>query len=131
MIYDWNRESMNGEVLCIDPTVWVTSEVHVMHDQRPLPVAICMDGTWSRDFAIRSLEQHGLKYRIAYPMQQLGTTRAISRLPTPWAPSVWPYGLETFTDTPRQTGKEIKSHPTVSSGWPRPYASPHNVQSRT
>jgi DNA-binding transcriptional LysR family regulator len=66
VIYDWNRESMNGEVLCIDPTVWVTSDVHAMHEQRPLPVAICMDGTWCREFAIRSLEQHGLDYRIAY-----------------------------------------------------------------
>lgn len=48
----------------------------------------------------------------------------------PSAQSALLYGSETFIDTPRQTGSDIKSPQTVSSGWPRPSASPHNVQSR-
>ncbi|MFA1624168.1 LysR substrate-binding domain-containing protein [Rhizobium mongolense] len=65
VVFDWSNQ-INGEVLCIDPTVWVTSLVHRLHDADPLPIAIYRNSTWCRDFALRSLEQHGRRYRIAF-----------------------------------------------------------------
>ncbi len=65
VVFDWSKQS-TGEVLCIDPTVWVTSMVHRLHESDPLPVATYRNSTWARDFALRSLEQHGKQYRIAF-----------------------------------------------------------------
>src|ERR1044072_5211138 len=65
VVFDWSDQN-KGEVLCIDPTVWVTSMVHRLHDIDPLPVATYRNSTWSRDFALRSLEQIGRNYRIAF-----------------------------------------------------------------
>lgn len=65
VVFDWNTET-KGEVLYIDPTVWVTSSVHRLHERRPLPIAVYEQSNWCRDFAIRSLEQHGFPYRIAF-----------------------------------------------------------------
>ncbi|ANK88122.1 LysR family transcriptional regulator protein (plasmid) [Rhizobium sp. N6212] len=65
VVFDWSDQN-KGEVLCVDPTVWVTSMVHRLHDIDPLPVATYRNSTWSRDFALRSLEQIGRSYRIAF-----------------------------------------------------------------
>lgn len=65
VVFDWSDQT-TGEVLCIDPTVWVTSLVHRLHEAVPLPIAIYRDSTWCRDFALRSLEQQGRRYRIAF-----------------------------------------------------------------
>ncbi|MBY5611445.1 LysR family transcriptional regulator [Rhizobium leguminosarum] len=65
VVFDWSDET-KGEVICIDPTVWVTSMVHRLHDIDPLPIATYRNSTWSRDFALRSLEQIGRNYRIAF-----------------------------------------------------------------
>lgn len=65
VVFDWSNQT-TGEVLCIDPTVWVTSLVHRLHEARPLPIAVYRDSTWCRDFALRSLEQTGLRYRVAF-----------------------------------------------------------------
>jgi len=65
VVFDWSKQT-KGEVLCIDPTVWVTSLVHRLHESTPLPIAVYRDSTWCRDFALRSLEQQGLAYRIAF-----------------------------------------------------------------
>jgi DNA-binding transcriptional LysR family regulator len=39
VIYDW-AYVQEGEVLCVDPTVWVTSIRHEQHLRRPVPVAV-------------------------------------------------------------------------------------------
>ncbi len=65
VVFDWSSQTQ-GEVLYIDPTVWVTSTVHRLHERNPIPVAIYGRSNWCRDFAIRSLEQHNLPFRIAY-----------------------------------------------------------------
>jgi DNA-binding transcriptional LysR family regulator len=65
VIFDWKGIS-DGEVLMIDPTVWVTSERHLTHERRPVPIAIYRDSSWSRDFAIPSLERTGFDFRIAF-----------------------------------------------------------------
>ncbi|MGZ9719463.1 LysR substrate-binding domain-containing protein [Rhizobium miluonense] len=65
VVFDWSNQT-TGEILCIDPTVWVTSLVHRLHEATPLPIAVYRNSTWCRDFALRSLEQAGLRYRIAF-----------------------------------------------------------------
>ena len=65
VVFDWSNQN-KGEVLCVDPTVWVTSLVHRVHEAVPLPIAVYRDSTWCRDFALKSLEQIGRRYRIAF-----------------------------------------------------------------
>lgn len=71
VVFDWNTEP-NGDVLCIDPTVWVACAVHRVHEKRPVPIAIYENSSWCRDFAMRSLEQHGIVYRVAYSSDTTG-----------------------------------------------------------
>ena len=70
VVFEWQSPS-DGEVLMVDPTVWVTSDEHEAHECRPLPIAIYQNPGWCRDFALRFLEQRDLTYRIAY---RSGTT---------------------------------------------------------
>ncbi len=63
--FDWSRGGP-GEVLGVDPAVWVTSVVHNQHLRHPLPVAAYFRSDWCRDFAIASLERHAIRYRVAY-----------------------------------------------------------------
>jgi DNA-binding transcriptional LysR family regulator len=65
VVFEWESSS-GGEVLMHDPTVWVTSNLHQMHEERPVPIALYNRDGWCRDFAIKSLEQRGLAYRVAY-----------------------------------------------------------------
>ena len=65
VIFEW-QDNSSGEVLMRDPTVWVTSESHCRHEDRPVPIAIYQNSGWCRDFAIRLLEERQLPYRIAY-----------------------------------------------------------------
>lgn len=74
VVFDWSRRVI-GEVLGVDPTVWVTSEPHRLHEQRPLPIAIYNESTWCSEFAMRSLDQHGIPYRIAYSCETSGGLR--------------------------------------------------------
>lgn len=71
VVFEW-QEPSGGEVLMIDPTVWVTSDLYHMHEERPLPVAVYLDSGWCRDFALRSLEVRGIPYRIAYKSETCG-----------------------------------------------------------
>lgn len=57
---------IGGEVLLIDPVVWVTSDTHFQHECTPMPVAVCDRGCWWRDWAIACLDQQPKDYRIAY-----------------------------------------------------------------
>jgi DNA-binding transcriptional LysR family regulator len=65
VVFDWSDQA-SGEVLCIDPTVWVTSIVHRLHDIDPLPIATYRNSSWARDFALKSLQQLGRNYRVAF-----------------------------------------------------------------
>jgi DNA-binding transcriptional LysR family regulator len=71
MVFEWESFS-DAEVLMADPTVWVTSQMHCAHEEQPLPIAVYENSAWCRDFAIRSLEERNLRYRIAYTSQTSG-----------------------------------------------------------
>jgi DNA-binding transcriptional LysR family regulator len=65
VIYDWSYVQ-DGEILCIDPTVWVTSITHAQHLRRPVPVGIYFRSDWCRDFAEASLNKQGIDWRAAW-----------------------------------------------------------------
>ena len=71
VIFDW-RGRHSGDVLCIDPTVWATSRAHDIHLARPVPIAVYQNSHWYRDFALRSLEQHAIPYRVAFSCDTCG-----------------------------------------------------------
>ncbi len=56
----------SGELLIEDPTVWVTSTRHTVHEQEPLPLAMFELGCWWRDFALKALDDLERLYRVAY-----------------------------------------------------------------
>ena len=64
VVFEW-QDFGGGEVLMQDPTVWVTSTLHPVYEERPVPIALYSRDGWCRDFAMRSLEQRGLAHRIA------------------------------------------------------------------
>ncbi|MBP1852543.1 LysR family transcriptional regulator [Rhizobium halophytocola] len=70
VVFDVNGSS--GEVLAIDPTVWVSSVAHDCHLRDPVPIGIYWNSSWCRDFAIRSLQNHGVNYRISYTCDTTG-----------------------------------------------------------
>ncbi|MDO9414761.1 LysR substrate-binding domain-containing protein [Pararhizobium sp.] len=55
-----------SEVLMTDPTVWVTSDLHSVHELSPLPVAMYAVPGWCVDLSLQTLEQRREPYRIAY-----------------------------------------------------------------
>lgn len=65
VVFEW-ESTPQGEVLMVDPTVWVTSDVHCVHEDSPVPIALYESSGWCMDFAIRSLESSGRAYRVAY-----------------------------------------------------------------
>ena len=65
VIYDW-AYALEGEILGVDPTVWVTSTLHEQHLRRPVPVAIYLGSKWSRDYAEASLNRQGIDWRAAW-----------------------------------------------------------------
>lgn len=65
VIHNWDGTG-TGEVICHDPTVWVTSLAHRTHECRPLPVGLFINSDWSRDYAARSLDRAGLPWRLAF-----------------------------------------------------------------
>lgn len=71
VVFEW-QDFSDGEVLMQDPTVWVTSTLHNMHEERPLPVALYNRAGWCRDFVMRSLERSGIDYRVAYTSDTTG-----------------------------------------------------------
>jgi DNA-binding transcriptional LysR family regulator len=59
-------ETAAGEILRVEPTVWVTSERYQQHLKRPLPVASYFGSRWCQDHMIGSLRRNGTDYRIAF-----------------------------------------------------------------
>ncbi len=74
VMYDW-AYVLEGEVLCIDPTVWVSSEAHAQHLRRPVPVAVYFRSEWSRDYAELSLDRQGIDWRAAWSCDMAGGFR--------------------------------------------------------
>lgn len=74
VIYDW-QYVQEGEVLGIDPTVWVTSVTHAQHLRRPVPVAVYFRSEWSRDYAEQSLMRQGIDWRAAWACDMAGGFR--------------------------------------------------------
>ncbi len=66
----------DAEVLAVDPTVWVTSVPHAQHLRRPLPVAVYFSSDWCKDYALHSLDQMAIDYRIAFECDTTGGFRA-------------------------------------------------------
>lgn len=64
VVFEW-QPSSRGEILINDPTVWATSELHGVHEERPLPIALYENSSWSEEFGLRSIERTGRDYRIA------------------------------------------------------------------
>ena len=75
IIFDW-CDGVTGELLAIDPTVWVVSGAHERHLERPVPIAVYWRSSWCREFALRSLERHAIDYRIAYTCDTSGGLRS-------------------------------------------------------
>ncbi len=65
VIFDWER-ALQSEILMSDPTVWATSDIHRLHEQSPLPIAVFDHGSWSKDYAIRSLQLRKHPFRVVY-----------------------------------------------------------------
>ncbi|GIL02345.1 MAG: LysR family transcriptional regulator [Alphaproteobacteria bacterium] len=65
IVFEW-QDFSDGEVLMSDPTVWVTSDAHATHEQRPIPIALYENEGWCTDFALRMLTRRRLPYRVAY-----------------------------------------------------------------
>ncbi len=74
VIYDWSYVA-EGEILCIDPTVWVTSIPHQQHLRQPVPVAYYFRSDWCRDFAEDSLNRQGIAWRPAWGCDLAGGMR--------------------------------------------------------
>lgn len=72
-------ELENCMLLRQDPTVWVTSDQHCQHEERPLPLAFFPDECYFRTWIMTALDQVGIEYRIAYTSPSImGLTAAIS-----------------------------------------------------
>lgn len=65
VVFEW-QDFSSGEILMLDPTVWVTSDQHFQHERRPLPIALYGSSGWCRDFALKLLEARGIDFRVAY-----------------------------------------------------------------
>lgn len=75
VIFEWDG-GISGELLAIDPTVWVASAAHNLHLERPVPVAFYRRSVWCREFAQRSLERHAVPYRVSYTSDTSGGLRS-------------------------------------------------------
>ncbi|MES2436049.1 MAG: LysR substrate-binding domain-containing protein [Pseudomonadota bacterium] len=78
VIYDSSHTS-GDEVLCMDPTVWVTSIAHAQHLQQPVPVGVYFRSDWCRDFALRSLDQQSIPWRAAFECDTSASLRVAAR----------------------------------------------------
>lgn len=67
------------EVLGMDPTVWVTSLTHAQHLRHPVPISVYFRSDWCRDYALRSLDQHGIAWRSAFECDTASGMRIAAR----------------------------------------------------
>lgn len=68
-----------GETVRRDPTVWVTSSRHLIHEADPLPLAMFQADCILRDWMFQSLDGIGRSYRVAYQSPSIaGILAAVS-----------------------------------------------------
>ena len=56
----------NTLLLRHEPMVWATSEQHLQHEEKPLPLALFSEDCYCRNWATDALEKADIDYRIAY-----------------------------------------------------------------
>lgn len=72
VIFEW-EEFSEGVTLMSDPTVWTVSDLHSVHQERPLPVALYdNNASWGRQSAINWLRRNRIDYRIACQSRTTG-----------------------------------------------------------
>jgi DNA-binding transcriptional LysR family regulator len=57
-------DSVPGEMLYVEPLVWVSARHHTPHQRRPLPLALFGEGCVDRTAAVRSLTSANIAYEI-------------------------------------------------------------------
>jgi DNA-binding transcriptional LysR family regulator len=65
-----------ARLLKSEPAFWVHSPLHLTYEKRPLPLAMFPSDCCWRSLAIRSLEQSGIDYHIAYSSPSLAGLQA-------------------------------------------------------
>ena len=71
-----DQGDLQGELLFHDPTVWAASDRHTVQALDPLPLAMFEPGCWWRDWALRTLDERGRAYRIAYSSASVAGVQA-------------------------------------------------------
>lgn len=66
VVFDCEVQPGQGELLALDPTVWVTSVAHDQHLRHPVPVATYLDSDWCQTHMLGSLERRGIAYRPVF-----------------------------------------------------------------
>jgi DNA-binding transcriptional LysR family regulator len=65
IVFDW-QDITEGEVMMVDPTVWTTSNAYGLHERTPLPIALYGNSGWCTEFALKSLDDRGMHYRVVF-----------------------------------------------------------------
>lgn len=84
------------QLLCCETMIWAGSSQHLVHEQRPLPLALFENDCYWRRCAVATLDQAGIPYRIAYSSASYtGLIAAASAglAITVLTPSILPAGL--------------------------------------
>lgn len=66
VVFDSGITPAEGELLALDPTVWVTSCRHGQHLRRPLPIATYFNSVWCETLLRGSLERRGIPYQPVF-----------------------------------------------------------------
>ena len=65
VLFDWQDISA-ADTLRHDPTVWVTSDRHRVHERSPLPIALYSSSGWCSAFAMKFLDDRQIAYRVTF-----------------------------------------------------------------
>jgi DNA-binding transcriptional LysR family regulator len=69
----------HGEIIRSDPTVWVTSASHLVHEEIPLPLAVFQAECIFRRWTFQALDAVDREYRVAYQSPSIaGILAAVS-----------------------------------------------------
>jgi DNA-binding transcriptional LysR family regulator len=75
VVYETEGEA-SADRLGTDPSVWATSELHAVHEQDPVPVALHDAQIWCRATALRALARDSIRFRIACTAGSSGSLHA-------------------------------------------------------
>jgi len=68
-----------GDLLSVDPTVWVCAEGWSLEPDAPIPLAILDRGCWWRTLPSDSLDKEGRAWRVAYKSASFASVRSAIR----------------------------------------------------